>query len=88
MISVLRPEAKLFGLRCLMIIGTEGGLQDRRIGPIAYRAGFKSIAAFNRAFREAYGETPRSVRKPETASVVPMSRGRMGVLTRWLLEIS
>jgi hypothetical protein len=23
-ISVLRPEAKLFGLRCLMIIGTEG----------------------------------------------------------------
>jgi hypothetical protein len=24
MISVLRPEAKLFGLRCLMIIGTEG----------------------------------------------------------------
>jgi hypothetical protein len=27
MISVLRPEAKLFGLRCLMIIGTEGGLQ-------------------------------------------------------------
>jgi hypothetical protein len=25
-ISVLRPEAKLFGLRCLMIIGTEGGL--------------------------------------------------------------
>ena len=25
-ISVLRPEAKLFGLRCLMIIGTEGPL--------------------------------------------------------------
>ena len=24
MISALRPEAKLFGLRCLMIIGTEG----------------------------------------------------------------
>ena len=23
----LRPEAKLFGLRCLMIIGTEGGLR-------------------------------------------------------------
>jgi hypothetical protein len=25
-ISVLRPEAKLFGLRCLTIIGTEGGV--------------------------------------------------------------
>jgi len=25
-ISVLRPEAKLFGLRCLMIIGTEGAV--------------------------------------------------------------
>jgi integrase len=31
MISVLRPEAKLFGLRCLMIIGTEGGLIDVRL---------------------------------------------------------
>jgi hypothetical protein len=28
-ISVLRPEAKLFGLRCLMIIGTEGAVGDR-----------------------------------------------------------
>jgi AraC-like DNA-binding protein len=64
---------------------TGPGLQDRRIGPIAYRAGFESIAAFNRAFREAYGEPPR---KPETDPIVPTSRGRMGVLTRWLLEIS
>jgi hypothetical protein len=31
-ISVLRPEAKLFGLRCLMIIGTEG-LPGRRSSP-------------------------------------------------------
>ena len=67
---------------------TAPGLQDRRIGPIAYRAGFQSIAAFNRAFRQAYGETPRSIRKPETDPIVPTSRGRMGVLTRWLLEIS
>ena len=27
-ISVLRPKVKLFGLRCLMIIGTEGPLQE------------------------------------------------------------
>jgi hypothetical protein len=26
LISVLRPKAKLFRLRCLMIIGTEGGI--------------------------------------------------------------
>jgi hypothetical protein len=31
-ISILRPEAKLFGLRCLMIIGTEGSLRN----PIFY----------------------------------------------------
>ena len=67
---------------------TAPGLQDRRIGPIAYRAGFQSIAAFNRAFREAYGEPPRNARKSETDPVVPTSRGRMGLLTRWLLEIS
>ena len=42
---------------------TTPGLQNRRIGPIAYQAGFHSIAAFNRAFRATYGETPRNVRK-------------------------
>ena len=68
---------------------TAPGLQDRRIGPIAYRAGFQSIPAFNRAFRDAYGETPRNARKPEGGPVLATTpRGRMGVLARWLLEIS
>jgi AraC-like DNA-binding protein len=68
---------------------TAPGLQDRRIGPIAYRAGFQSIPAFNRAFREAYGESPRIARKTEAPSaLLTAPRGRMGVLTRWLLEIS
>ena len=68
---------------------TAPGLQDHRIGPIAYRAGFQSIPAFNRAFREAYGEPPRNARKPEGGLVVATTpRGRMGVLARWLLEIS
>ena len=68
---------------------TAAGLQDRRIGPIAYRAGFRSIPAFNRAFREAYGETPRSARKPEAGPALATTpRGRMGILARWLLEIS
>jgi AraC-like DNA-binding protein len=68
---------------------TAPGLQDRRIGPIAYRAGFRSITAFNRAFREAYGESPRTARKTEArpAFATP-PRSRMGVLSRWLLEIS
>src|ERR1700751_2201507 len=65
------------------------GLQDHRIGPIAYRAGFRSIPAFNRAFREAYRESPRSARKPGAGPALATApRGRMGVLTRWLLEIS
>jgi len=68
---------------------TAPGLQDRRIGPIAYGAGFQSIPAFNRAFREAFGETPRNARKPENGPVLARTlRGRMGVLARWLLEIS
>jgi AraC-like DNA-binding protein len=66
---------------------TTPGLQNRRIGPIAYQAGFHSIAAFNRAFRAAYGETPRNVRKPNSGlapDVKPL--GEIGVLARWLLE--
>ena len=49
---------------------TAPGLQDHRIGPIAYRAGFQSIPAFNRAFRAAYGEPPRRARQPEGGLVV------------------
>ena len=68
---------------------TMPGLQDRRIGTVAYRAGFQNILAFNRAFREAYGETPRDARNPDASPVLaPTTRGRMGVLARWLLEIS
>jgi AraC-like DNA-binding protein len=68
---------------------TAPGLQDHRIGPIAYRAGFKSIPAFNRAFREAFGETPRNARKPESGPILAATpRGRMGVLARWLQQIS
>jgi AraC-like DNA-binding protein len=63
------------------------GRQNRRIGPIAYQAGFHSIAAFNRAFRAAYGKTPRNVRKP-VSGIVPDVKplGEIGVLARWLLE--
>jgi AraC-like DNA-binding protein len=46
---------------------TAPGLQNRRIGPIAYQAGFRSLAAFNRSFLAAYGDTPRNVRKQKAA---------------------
>ena len=68
---------------------TAPGLEDRRIGPIAYRAGFQSIPAFNRAFRAAYGQTPRSARKPEGGSPsIPRPRRARWGPGRWLLEIS
>jgi AraC-like DNA-binding protein len=69
---------------------TAPGLEDRRIGPIAYRAGFQSIPAFNRAFRAAYGQTPRSTRNQREGAGMALKRprGRMGILGRWLLEIS
>jgi AraC-like DNA-binding protein len=66
---------------------TMPGLQNRRIGPIAYQAGFHSITAFNRVFRAAYGETPRNVRKRKSG-FTPTSRRleEIGILARWLLE--
>lgn len=67
---------------------TTPGLQDRRIGPIAYQAGFHSIAAFNRAFRAAYGETPRDIRKQTSGitTIVKEPPHEIGILARWLLE--
>jgi AraC-like DNA-binding protein len=64
------------------------GLHDRRIGPIAYQAGFHSIATFNRAFIAAYGETPRSVRKQKAGRARPVKPlpEELGVLARWLLD--
>ena len=66
------------------------GFQNRRIGPIAYGAGFRSIPAFNRAFRATFGQPPRTTRKTQVA--FPKSRAltieEMGPLARWLSEIS
>ncbi len=35
---------------------------NRRIGPIAYGLGFRNVSAFNRLFRDTYGESPRQAR--------------------------
>jgi len=69
---------------------TATGLENRRIGPIAYGAGFRSIPAFNRAFRTSFGQPPRDVRKSKVT--MPATRApateKMGPLARWLLELS
>ena len=43
------------------IVTTE--LSNRRIGPIAYRLGFKNLSAFNRLFKETYGVSPKEARE-------------------------
>lgn len=42
------------------ILGSE--VSGRRIGPIAFSLGFKNVSAFNRAFRDQYGVSPREAR--------------------------
>jgi AraC-like DNA-binding protein len=67
-------------------------LDNRRIAPIAYRVGFRSMAAFNRAYQEAYACTPRETRAMRAAEAEPakhLARPReIGVLARCLLEMS
>jgi AraC-like DNA-binding protein len=36
---------------------------NQRIGPIAYRLGFKNLSAFNRLFKETYGISPSEARQ-------------------------
>lgn len=66
------------------------GFDNRRIGPIAYQSGFRSVTAFNRAFREVYGEAPRDARRnrANTPVSIPTDSANMGVLARALLAIS
>lgn len=67
---------------------TTSGLTNRRIAPVAYGSGFKSIASFNRAYRQAFGETPRQSRRGvATGQPMAISDERLGPLARSLLEI-
>ncbi|MBO4221544.1 helix-turn-helix domain-containing protein [Bradyrhizobium neotropicale] len=69
---------------------TAGGLGNRRIAPIAYRYGFRSIPAFNRAFKSTYGQTPREALTAKRSSL-PSPAGSshaLGQLAQWLLDIS
>jgi AraC-like DNA-binding protein len=70
---------------------TATGFANRRIGPIAFRCGFKSVVVFNRAFRQKYGIKPTQARSagsaifPRTAASSAID-GAAGVLARRLFE--
>jgi AraC-like DNA-binding protein len=66
------------------------GLDDRRIGPIAYQSGFRSVTAFNRAFREAYGHTPRDIRRSrfDPSASISTEPANVGILARSLFAIT
>ena len=42
---------------------TAASRSNGRVGPIAYRLGFKNFSAFSRAFRSAYGVSPAEARE-------------------------
>jgi AraC-like DNA-binding protein len=66
----------------------EPGLMNRRIAPAAYSSGFKSIAAFNRAYRQAFGETPRQSRRGGRNPQLTLDlNGSLGPLAHCLIEI-
>jgi AraC-like DNA-binding protein len=65
---------------------------DHRIGPIAYRLGFKNINSFNRAFREAYGKSPGEARQAarrgtSTTKTLTSEAIGAGILAQWLVGI-
>ena len=43
-------------------------LADRSVAAIAFGWGFGDLSGFNRAFKAAYGVTPRELRGPASAS--------------------
>jgi AraC-like DNA-binding protein len=71
---------------------TAPDLANRRIGPIAYRLGFKNISAFSRAFRSAYGVSPMEARENALKGVsdapLQAEAGEGKSLGRWLMQIA
>jgi AraC-like DNA-binding protein len=65
-------------------------LANQRIGPIAYRWGFKNVSAFSQLFQKAYGVTPRQARLAGSSGMIGLatssSEGEAGVLAEWLRQ--
>jgi AraC-like DNA-binding protein len=65
---------------------------DHRIGPMAYRLGFKNINSFNRSFRETYGKNPGEARQAARQGISPAKTLTSealsaGILAQWLANI-
>jgi len=71
---------------------TAPGFANRRIGPIAYRLGFKNVSAFNRVFRETYGVSPGQARatalKGFSGVLLRAETAGGDSLGRWLARIA
>jgi AraC-like DNA-binding protein len=71
---------------------TASELANLRIGPIAYRLGFKNVSAFNRAFRGTYGVSPSEARANTLKGVTKASRradfSDGNSLRHWLTKIA
>lgn len=63
---------------------------SRRIGSVAKRWSFSSLANFNRAFKAAYGITPGAARMAATPAFAHARQAddKTSALTRWMLEIA
>lgn len=61
--------------------------RSRRIAEIAHRCGFRSEAAFSRAFRSAFGMTPSDARDTGQSLRQPVS-GSTDVFKRWFHELA
>ncbi len=61
--------------------------RHHRIADIAHRWGFSSEAAFSKAFRAAYGMSPREARSGEWRAGLPVENGT-NVLKRWFQDLA
>lgn len=67
------PAARLARIRLIEAHRLLGG--ERAMREIAFNVGYRSQAAFNRAFRRQYGETPTAVRQKLRESITPREGG-------------
>ncbi|MCI4678009.1 helix-turn-helix domain-containing protein [Rhodoblastus acidophilus] len=58
------------GLAYQEVVASE--FSGRHIGPISYSVGFKNVSAFNRAFKDQYGVSPREARARAMSAAPPL----------------
>jgi AraC-like DNA-binding protein len=63
---------------------------SHRIGPVAYRIGFKNVSAFNHLFNEHYGVKPGEARefsRTMSSALAPGEADEKATLAYWLRRI-